>query len=84
MERASEALYSLKPVTFRHKKEIDAERTPQFGLVAEEVEKVNPDLVARDKEGKASRANPESERTGKNQQACSASGRERVKQQHRV
>jgi trimeric autotransporter adhesin len=52
MKRASEALFALKPVTFRYKKELDAKRTPQFGLVAEEVEKVNPDLVVRDKEGK--------------------------------
>jgi len=52
MDKASEAILALKPVTFRYKKEIDAERTPEFGLVAEEVEKVNPDLVARDKQGK--------------------------------
>jgi hypothetical protein len=52
MERASEALLSLKPVTFRYKKEIDPAGTSQFGLVAEEVEKVNPDLVVRDKDGK--------------------------------
>jgi hypothetical protein len=52
MDRASEAIYALKPVTFRYKKEIDAERTPEFGLVAEEVEKVNSDLVARDEQGK--------------------------------
>ena len=52
MERASEVLFALKPVTFRYKKEIDPAGTSQFGLVAEEVEKVNPDLVVRDKEGK--------------------------------
>ena len=52
MERASEALLALKPVTFRYKKEIDPKGIGQFGLVAEEVEKVNPDLVVRDKEGK--------------------------------
>jgi hypothetical protein len=40
-------------VTFRYKQELDPEGIPQFGLVAEEVEKVNPDLVARDAEGKA-------------------------------
>jgi hypothetical protein len=51
MDEASEALFSLKPVTFRYKKEIDVQRIPQFGLVAEEVEKVNPDLVVRDTEG---------------------------------
>jgi len=52
MERASEALFALKPVTFRYKKEIDPQGIPQFGLVAEDVEAVNPDLVVRDKEGK--------------------------------
>jgi Chaperone of endosialidase len=52
MDKASEALLALKPVTFRYKKEIDPACTSQFGLVAEEVEKVNPDLVVRDKEGK--------------------------------
>jgi trimeric autotransporter adhesin len=52
MGRASEVLLALKPVTFRYKKAIDPSSTSQFGLVAEEVEKVNPDLVVRDKEGK--------------------------------
>ncbi len=52
MEQASEALFALKPVTFRYKKKIDPAGTAQFGLVAEEVEKVNPDLIVRDKEGK--------------------------------
>jgi hypothetical protein len=52
MDKASEAILALKPVTFRYKHEIDPKRIPQFGLVAEEVEKVNPDLVVRDKEGK--------------------------------
>ena len=52
MDQASEALFALKPVTFRYKKEIDPAGMHQFGLVAEEVEKVNPDLVVRDKEGK--------------------------------
>src|SRR5262249_55559141 len=47
------AILALKPVTFRYKKEIDPDRTPQFGLVAEQVEKVNPDLVARDEQGKS-------------------------------
>ena len=51
MENGSEALLALKPVTFRYKKEIDPQCIPQFGLVAEEVEAVNPDLVIRDKEG---------------------------------
>ena len=52
MNKASEAILALKPVTFRYKKELDPESTPQFGLVAEEVVKVNPDLVARDDQGK--------------------------------
>src|SRR5438874_1205048 len=52
MEQASETILSLKPVTFRYTKEIDPEGLPQYGLVAEEVEKVSPDLVVRDKEGK--------------------------------
>jgi hypothetical protein len=52
MDKASDALLRLKPVTFRYKKEIDPAGTPQLGLVAEDVEKVNPALVVRDKEGK--------------------------------
>jgi hypothetical protein len=52
MDKASDTILALKPVTFRYEKEIDPVGTPQFGLVAEEVEKVNPDLVVRDKEGK--------------------------------
>jgi hypothetical protein len=52
MDKASEALFALKPVAFRYKKKIDPAGTPQLGLVAEDVEKVNPDLVVRDKEGK--------------------------------
>ena len=52
MAKTSEALFSLKPVTFRYKKEIDPAGLRQFGLVAEDVEKVNPDLVVRDQHGK--------------------------------
>ena len=52
MDKASEVILTLKPVTFRYKKELDPEKIPQFGLIAEEVEKVNPNLVARDEEGK--------------------------------
>ena len=52
MNKASETILALKPVSFRYKKEIDPERTPQFGLVAEDVEKVDPALVARDAAGK--------------------------------
>jgi hypothetical protein len=52
MDNASEVLFLLKPIRFRYKKQIDPTQTSQFGLVAEDVEKVNPDLVVRDKEGK--------------------------------
>jgi hypothetical protein len=52
MDKASEAILGLKPVTFHYKKELDPEGIPQFGLIAEQVEKVNPDLVARDGDGK--------------------------------
>ena len=52
MDKSSESILALKPVTFRYKEEIDPNGIPQFGLIAEEVEKVNPDLVARDDEGK--------------------------------
>jgi hypothetical protein len=51
MEQASEAVFALKPVTFRYKKGIDPQGIPQFGLVAEDVEEINPDLVVRDKNG---------------------------------
>jgi Chaperone of endosialidase len=52
MDKASEAILALKPVTFRYKADIDPDGIPQFGLVAEQVEKVNPDLVVRDADGK--------------------------------
>jgi hypothetical protein len=52
MDNASEALFALKPVTFRYKKELDPKGITQFGLVAEEVEKVNPDLIVRDPDEK--------------------------------
>jgi Chaperone of endosialidase len=52
MDKASEAILSLQPVTFRYKHELDPDGVPQFGLVAEQVEKVNPDLVVRDEDGK--------------------------------
>jgi uncharacterized coiled-coil protein SlyX len=52
MDKASEAILALKPVTFRYKHELDPDGIPQFGLVAEQVDKVNPDLVARDADGK--------------------------------
>jgi hypothetical protein len=53
MDKASEAILALQPVTFRYKQELDPDGIPQFGLVAEQVEKVNPALVARDDQGKA-------------------------------
>ena len=49
MDQTSEAILGLKPVTFQYKR--DTERTPQFGLIAEEVAKLNPDLVVRDEGG---------------------------------
>jgi uncharacterized coiled-coil protein SlyX len=52
MNKASEAILALKPVTFHYKKELDPEGTPQFGLVAEQVAQVNPDLIERDAHGK--------------------------------
>jgi hypothetical protein len=52
MDQTSEANLGLKPVTFRYKHEVDPDGIRQFGLVAEDVEKVNPDLVARDEQGK--------------------------------
>ena len=52
MDKASAAILALKPVTFHYKKELDPKSIPQFGLVAEEVEKVNPDLIARDRDGR--------------------------------
>jgi Chaperone of endosialidase len=52
MDQASEALFALRPLAFRYKKDIDPAGTPQFGLVAEDVDKVNPNLIVRDKEGK--------------------------------
>ena len=52
MGNASEAILALKPVSFRYKKDIDPQGLPQFGLVAEEVEKVNPDLVIREADGR--------------------------------
>jgi hypothetical protein len=53
MDNASEAIYCLRPVSFRYKPEIDPTGVQQYGLIAENVEEVNPDLVVRDKEGKA-------------------------------
>ena len=51
MDKASEAILALKPVTFRYKKEIEPNDSVMFGLIAEEVEKVDPDLVTRNDKG---------------------------------
>ncbi len=52
MGKASEMILQLRPVTFRYKEQIDPDRIPQFGLIAEEVQKVNRDLVVRDADGR--------------------------------
>src|SRR5205085_12246286 len=54
MGQASEAILALNPVTFRYKQSLDPDGVRQFGLIAEQVEKVNPDLVVRDEDGKVS------------------------------
>ena len=54
MENASAGLLALRPVTFHHKRELDKAGIPQFGLIAEEVAKVNPDLVTHDAKGELS------------------------------
>jgi len=51
MDKTSEAILALHPVTFRYKPEFDPAGIPQFGLIAEEVAKINPDLIARDEKG---------------------------------
>ena len=51
MNNASETLYQLKPVTYRYKKEIDVIQSLDYGLVAEEVAKIDPNLVICDKDG---------------------------------
>jgi hypothetical protein len=52
MDKASETILALQPVTFRYKHDLDPHGIPQFGLVAEQVEKVDPDLVVRGEDGK--------------------------------
>jgi hypothetical protein len=52
MNQASEKLFALNPVTFRYKKAIDPARLLSFGLIAEDVAEINPQLITRDKEGK--------------------------------
>jgi ribosomal protein S15P/S13E len=53
MDKASEAILALKPVSFRYKKEIESNGSIMFGLIAEDVEKADPDLVTRDEKGQA-------------------------------
>ena len=52
MDRSSETLFALKPVTFRYKKDADPSQTLSFGLIAEDVAQVSPELITRDEEGK--------------------------------
>ena len=52
MKQASEVIYDLKPVSFRYKPEVEPTRPLCFGLIAEDVEKISPDLVTRDFDGK--------------------------------
>jgi hypothetical protein len=52
MDTASEAILALKPVSFRYKEELDPDGVTQYGLIAEQVEKICPDLVVRDEDGK--------------------------------
>ena len=51
MNKASEVIFALKPVSFRYNKEYDAADNIAFGLIAEEVAEVTPDLVGRNKQG---------------------------------
>jgi len=53
MDKTSEAILKLEPVTFHYKHKLDPNRIPHFGLIAEQVEKVNPDLVVCDEEGQS-------------------------------
>ena len=53
MDKASEAILALEPVSFRYKKEIESNGFIMFGLIAEDVEKADPDLVTRDEKGEA-------------------------------
>ena len=52
MDQASDGIYALKPVTFHYKKEIDQSQALSFGLIAEEVAEISPDLITRDEKGK--------------------------------
>ena len=52
MDKDSETLFALKPVTFRYKKEVDSEHALSFGLIAEDVAEISPALITRDEKGK--------------------------------
>src|SRR5205823_6232093 len=54
MDNTSESILKLEPVSFRYKKELDPDGVIQFGLIAEQVEKIDPRLVIRDEDGKVS------------------------------
>ena len=54
IDKASEALYTLQPVAFRYKGDVDPAHAQQYGFIAEDVAKVNPDLVVNDSQGKPS------------------------------
>ncbi len=51
MDHASEKLFELKPVRFRHRKEVDPGQALSFGLIAEEVAQISPELITRDERG---------------------------------
>jgi hypothetical protein len=79
MEKASEALYAFKPVSFRYNKEYDATQTLAFGLIAEEVAEGYPDLVGRNAAGQPNRS-----ATSKSTQCCSTSSSKNIaKSRHR-
>src|SRR5262249_37973455 len=52
MDKASQTLFALKPVTFRYKKELDPAHALSFGLIAEDVAEISPELITRDEQGK--------------------------------
>jgi hypothetical protein len=52
MDKSSETLFALKPVTFQYNKDVDPSQALSFGLIAEEVAQVSPELITRDEEGK--------------------------------
>ena len=95
MDKASEAILGLKPVTFRYKKETDPNNAIMFGLVAEDVEKVDPELVTRDDKGEVETVRYEAvnamllneflkeHRKGEDQEATISQLRSKVSQQQK-